>query len=147
MLLAAMLSTLLSPPYQTKDWQYCWRHPYLLWQRHFGLYCRENVYQEGDLWQGAYHLARPLQPDLQPEWLEALCRPDIRRSAGHGIVICFHLINVLGMFCIDTFEEEVGLDISHLTGVTYFLLDPMTDVGNKYKLFMSKRNIKIPAKA
>jgi Amt family ammonium transporter len=57
----------------------------------------------------------------------------------------FHLLNILGLFRVDSLEEEVGLDISHHKGAAYDLSGPTDEVVEKFELSMSQRKLEIPA--
>lgn len=56
----------------------------------------------------------------------------------------FHLLNVLGLFRVDSLEEEVGLDISHHKGAAYDLSGPTEEAQEKFELSMSKRKVEMP---
>ena len=45
----------------------------------------------------------------------------------------FLLLNAVGMFRVDTLEEEVGLDISHCKGAAYDISGPSEDSVAKYQ--------------
>ena len=56
----------------------------------------------------------------------------------------FHILNVLGLFRVDTVEEEVGLDISHHKGAAYDLSGPTDDAKEKYEISTSQRKLVVP---
>mmetsp|Transcript_8249 Transcript_8249/g.18487 ORF Transcript_8249/g.18487 Transcript_8249/m.18487 type:complete len:509 (+) Transcript_8249:189-1715(+) len=56
----------------------------------------------------------------------------------------FHLLNILGMFRVDSLEEEVGLDISHHKGAAYDMSGPSEEVKEKFELSMSQRKVEMP---
>jgi len=56
----------------------------------------------------------------------------------------FHLLNILGLFRVDSIEEEVGLDISHHKGAAYDLSGPTEDAKEKYEISTSQRKIVVP---
>jgi Amt family ammonium transporter len=56
----------------------------------------------------------------------------------------FHLLNVLGLFRVDSLEEEVGLDISHHKGSAYTMDGPGEEAVEKFELSRSQRKIEIP---
>jgi Amt family ammonium transporter len=57
----------------------------------------------------------------------------------------FHLLNILGLFRVDSLEEEVGLDISHHKGAAYDLSGPGEEVQEKYEISRSQRKLDVPA--
>merc|ERR1712127_659336 len=57
----------------------------------------------------------------------------------------FHLLNFLGMFRVDSLEEEVGLDISHHKGAAYDLSGPTDEAKEKYELSTSQHKVDVPA--
>jgi ammonium transporter, Amt family len=56
----------------------------------------------------------------------------------------FHLLNILGLFRVDSLEEEVGLDISHHKGAAYNLDGPTEEVKEAYELSTSQRKLVVP---
>jgi Amt family ammonium transporter len=56
----------------------------------------------------------------------------------------FHLLNILGLFRVDSLEEEVGLDISHHKGAAYDMSGPGEAVVEKFELSRSQRKLDIP---
>lgn len=56
----------------------------------------------------------------------------------------FHLLNILGLFRVDSLEEEVGLDISHHKGAAYDLSGPTDEVKEAYELSTSQRKLVVP---
>jgi len=56
----------------------------------------------------------------------------------------FMLLNTLGLFRVDTVEEEVGLDISHHKGAAYDLSGPTEDQVEKYEISTSQRKLVVP---
>lgn len=56
----------------------------------------------------------------------------------------FHLLNILGLFRVDSLEEEVGLDISHHKGAAYDLSGPSEEVKEKYEISTSQRKLEVP---
>jgi Amt family ammonium transporter len=57
----------------------------------------------------------------------------------------FHLLNILGLFRVDSLEEEVGLDISHHKGAAYDISGPGEEVIEKYEISRSQRKLDVPA--
>ena len=55
----------------------------------------------------------------------------------------FHLLNILGLFRVDSLEEEVGLDISHHKGAAYDLSGPSEETVQKYEISTSQRKLVI----
>lgn len=56
----------------------------------------------------------------------------------------FHILNVLGLFRVDTVEEEVGLDISHHKGAAYDLSGPTDEAKEKFEISTSQRKLVVP---
>lgn len=56
----------------------------------------------------------------------------------------FHMLNVLGLFRVDSIEEEVGLDISHHKGSAYSIDKPNDASLEKFELLRSQRKIELP---
>lgn len=56
----------------------------------------------------------------------------------------FHVLNILGLFRVDTVEEEVGLDISHHKGAAYDLSGPTEAQVEKYEISTSQRKLEVP---
>mmetsp|Transcript_44900 Transcript_44900/g.94226 ORF Transcript_44900/g.94226 Transcript_44900/m.94226 type:complete len:504 (-) Transcript_44900:199-1710(-) len=56
----------------------------------------------------------------------------------------FHLLNILGLFRVDSLEEEVGLDISHHKGAAYDISGPSDEVVEKYEISRSQRKLEVP---
>jgi len=56
----------------------------------------------------------------------------------------FLLLNALGLFRVDSLEEQVGLDISHHKGAAYDMSGPSEEVKEKFELSMSQRKLEIP---
>lgn len=56
----------------------------------------------------------------------------------------FHLLNILGLFRVDSIEEEVGLDISHHKGGAYAMEGPSGETVEKFELHRSQHKIEIP---
>lgn len=56
----------------------------------------------------------------------------------------FHLLNILGLFRVDSLEEEVGLDISHHKGAAYDISGPGEEVIEKFELSRSQRKLEVP---
>ena len=54
------------------------------------------------------------------------------------------LLNMLGLFRVDTVEEEVGLDISHHKGAAYDLSGPTEEQVQKYEISTSQRKLDVP---
>lgn len=63
-----------------------------------------------------------------------------------GVVMTpfFVLLNMLGMFRVDSLEEEVGLDISHHKGAAYDYSGPDQDTVDKFEVNRSSRKIELP---
>jgi len=62
-----------------------------------------------------------------------------------GIMIpYFLLLNALGMFRVDSIEEEVGLDISHHKGAAYDMSGPTDQQVENYEISHSQRKLEIP---
>lgn len=59
----------------------------------------------------------------------------------------FHLLNILGMFRVDSIEEEVGLDISHHKGAAYDISGPSDAAVEKFEISRSQRKVEIPDEA
>ncbi|KAL7528830.1 hypothetical protein ACHAXR_003997 [Thalassiosira sp. AJA248-18] len=57
----------------------------------------------------------------------------------------FHLLNILGLFRVDSLEEEVGLDISHHKGAAYDISGPSDAVIEKFEISRSQRKLEVPA--
>lgn len=55
----------------------------------------------------------------------------------------FHLLNMLGLFRVDSLEEEVGLDISHHKGAAYDMEGPSAEVVEKFELSTSQRKVEL----
>ena len=56
----------------------------------------------------------------------------------------FYLLNMLGLFRVDSLEEEVGLDISHHKGAAYDISGPSEEVVEKYEVSRSQRKLDVP---
>lgn len=56
----------------------------------------------------------------------------------------FHLLNILGLFRVDSLEEEVGLDISHHKGAAYDLSGPTEEAAEKFEISRSQRKVEVP---
>jgi len=56
----------------------------------------------------------------------------------------FHVLNILGLFRVDTVEEEVGLDISHHKGAAYDLSGPTEAAVEKFEISTSQRKLEVP---
>ncbi|KAL3790613.1 hypothetical protein ACHAWO_005284 [Cyclotella atomus] len=56
----------------------------------------------------------------------------------------FLLLNSMGLFRVDSIEEEVGLDISHHKGAAYDISGPDESTVAKFELSRSQRKLEIP---
>lgn len=56
----------------------------------------------------------------------------------------FHLLNILGLFRVDSLEEEVGLDISHHKGAAYDISGPTEEAMEKFEISRSQHKVEVP---
>lgn len=56
----------------------------------------------------------------------------------------FHVLNILGLFRVDSLEEEVGLDISHHKGAAYDLEGPSEETKEKFEISRSQHKVDVP---